>query len=351
MGKKISFRAKLSIITFVLIALILYLTRHELVHAWNLLQQVNIWLLLLVFPASAISYLAGGEMIFSYLRQKGFVKDVSPLTLMRISLELNFVNHAFPSGGVSGISYTNWRLGKYGISNGRATMAQIVRYAMGFVALVVFLAVAMIWVTADGAVNRWIILMSAILVGATLAVSFAGMFFLDSKRRLAKASQYLTSFVNTFGRRVLRRKKPLLRDGVVLGFFDDMHEDFMELKQDKKLLIKPFVWGLVFVIMEIVPFWMTFKALGVDVNPASILIGYGAAIVTGFFFATPGGAGAYEAVMVAVLTISGVGQGQAIAGTVLYRVIALLTTLVLGYVFYQLTILKYGRQPTSHPRS
>ena len=146
--KQLSFRTWLSIMTFVLIALILFLSRHELLQAWHLLQQVNIWVLIAVFPVAALGYLAAGEMIFSYLRQKGFVRDVSPFALMRLSLELNFVNHAFPSGGLSGISYANWRLRKYGVSTGRATMAQMVRYVMGFVAVVLFLAVAVVIVTA-----------------------------------------------------------------------------------------------------------------------------------------------------------------------------------------------------------
>ena len=97
-----------------LIALILFLARSELVYAWGLLGKINLGKLVWMLPIIAAGYLATGEMIFSYLRQKGFVKNINPATLARISLELNFVNHAFPSGGVSGISYANWRLGKYG---------------------------------------------------------------------------------------------------------------------------------------------------------------------------------------------------------------------------------------------
>ena len=65
-----------------------------------------------------IGYLAAGEMIFSYLRQKKMISHISVFTQMRISLELNFVNHVLPSGGVSGISYMNWRLHKLGVSVG-----------------------------------------------------------------------------------------------------------------------------------------------------------------------------------------------------------------------------------------
>lgn len=60
---------------------------------------------------------------------------------------------------------------------------------------------------------------------------------------------------------------------------------------------------------------------------------------------TPGGAGVYEAVMVAFLAASGVTTEVAIAGTLLARVTLLAGTILFGYLFYQLTIIKYGNRP------
>ncbi len=341
--KHLSFRTWLSLVTLLLIALILFASRHELVHAWQLLQQVNIWLLLLVFPVAAIGYLASGEMIFSYLRQKGLVRNVSPFALMRLSLELNFVNHAFPSGGVSGASYVNWRLHKYGVSNGRSTMAQIVRYIVGFAVIVLFLMISVVVVTIDGNVNRWIILMSSGLVTCFTVITLLALYLISSPRRLRRTATALTNGINSMARRIFRRSQPVLDEVAVQKYFIDVHTDFLELRRDKKLLWQPFVWGVIFTIADILPFWVTFQSLGVSVNPASIFIAYGIATIMAVVVVTPGGAGAYEAAMVGVLTISGVNQGHAIAGTVLYRVIAILATLVFGYVFYQLTILRYGK--------
>ena len=47
----------------------------------------------------------------------------------------NLVNHIFPSGGVSGISYTTWRMHKLGVSSARSTFAQVIRYVTGFLSL------------------------------------------------------------------------------------------------------------------------------------------------------------------------------------------------------------------------
>jgi uncharacterized membrane protein YbhN (UPF0104 family) len=47
--------------------------------------------------------------------------------------------------------------------------------------------------------------------------------------------------------------------------------------------------------------------------------------------------------MVAFLAASGVTPDVAIAGTLLARMILLSGTILFGYVFYQLTVLKYGK--------
>lgn len=340
-----SFRSWLSVITLVLVAVIVFFSRHELVHAWELLGQVNIWILLLMIPGQILVYFAAGEMMFSYLRAKGSIDHIPGPRLVRMALEMNFVNHVLPSGGVSGISYMTWRLGKDGVSAGRATMAQVVRFAMGFVAMIVLIAVAVLVVTIDGNINRWIILMSALLVGGMIAVIVGAMYLLSSNRRIAKFSNWLVRSVNRLVRTVtFGKRKAVLTHAKIDVFFDEMHHDYIAMKGDKKILIKPFLWGLVFTAADAGLFFIAFWALGSVVNPAPILIAYGVASLAGFFVVTPGGAGAYEAIMVAFLAVAGLGQGVVIAGVVLARAIILLGTIGLGYVFYQLALVKYGRR-------
>ena len=100
---------------------------------------------------------------------------------------------------------------------------------------------------------------------------------------------------------------------------------------------------MLFTVLEAGLFYITFLALGEVLNPAPILIAYGVALVAAFFVITPGGAGAYEAIMVAFLAVAGLSQGVAIAGVVLTRVIVLIGTIVFGYYFYQRALIKYGK--------
>jgi uncharacterized protein (TIRG00374 family) len=346
--KRLSFRSWMSIITLLLLAVIVFFSRHELERAGELLGRVDLHVLALVIPVVAIGYLAAGEMIFSYLRQKRLIDHVSIWTQMRISLELNFVNHVLPSGGVSGISYMNWRLGKYGVHSGKATMAQAVRYVVGFAAMITLLIVSVILVTIDGGINRWIILMSSTLVGVMIAVTFAGVYLMKSVTRMEKFAHAVARVCNAIVRKVTLGKISRAITAVAIEeFLREMQDDFDGMMRDKRVLVKPYLWGLFFTATEIAIFYIVFLALGSSINPAPILIAYGLASLAGFLVVTPGGAGAYEAIMVLVLAFAGMPNGEAIAGILLTRMIILFVTVVGGYVFYQLALMKYGKKSVS----
>lgn len=343
---KLSGRAWLSVVTIALIVIILFATRHELLQAWRLLSQVNLWILALVIPVILLNYYAAGETVFSYLRSKGRIKDISVLTQMRISLELNFVNHALPSGGASGISYMTWRLKKLGVPAGKAAMAQGVRLVAGVMAFIVLLILAVLMITVDGEINRWIILVSSTLVGLMLLAVGAGVYLFSNERRAQKFGEWGTRKINLLLYRLTKgRKRVLLRKEKVAEFIEEMSEDYRDIKAEKQLLKLPFLWSIVFLCTDVAIFFITFWALGVVVNPAPILIAYGMGTVAGIVVATPGGSGAYEALMVSFLALAGLAQGTAIAGTVLARVIILVVILALGYVFYQHALVRYGKKP------
>lgn len=338
-----TFRSWISVITIVLILAILFFSRHELERAWQLMSSVNLWILALVAPVLLLSYYAAGEMIFSFLRQKGSIKHISALDQIRLTIELNFVNHIMPSGGASGMTYLTLRLKEYGVAASKATMAQFVRFLVGFAAFITLLVVAVIMITVDGEINRSIILVSSTLVTLMVGVTALTGYFIWKKSRVEAGAKTLTKVVNvvvtkiTFG-----RAKNVLKVTKVRDFMLEMHDDVIELKRTPKLLLKPFIWALVFTVSEIAVFFIVFWSLGALINPAPILIAYGLATIAGFIVVTPGGSGAYEALMVGFLNVAGLDQGTALAGVVLSRVIILMVILIIGYAFYQNAVAKYG---------
>jgi putative heme transporter len=339
------FRTVLNVVTVVIIAVLLFTLRNDLVKAWALLERVDIWLLLLIFPLQFLSYYASGAAIFSYLNRRGKVRKVHWWEGAIMSLELNFVNHILPTAGVSGASYMTWRLGKLGISGGRSTLALVVRYVTSFVAFILLLMAAVVVVTFDSGINRLTILVTAGLITSLIIGMMLVLYVIDSERRLERFSRWVARLVNGFGSKILRRKSQLLPAKVVKHFFDDLQEDYRAVKKEPRLLIRPLLWGFVFNLTEVSLFFFTFLALGTFVNPAAILLAIGVAAFVGAFFVTPGGAGGYEAMMVIMLTGSGVPSAIVLAGVLLARVILILLTIVSGYVFYHLALGKYGKQP------
>ena len=339
-----SFRTILSLFTVILLVIIIFLSRHEIAHALELLSRVNLWILALLIPLQLLVYYAAGETMFSYLRSKKSIDDLTPPTLARMALEMNFVNHVLPSAGVSGASYMNWRLGHHKVSAPRATMAQVVRFSMVFASFIVLLLLSVFAITVDGNINRWILLGSSLLVGVMVTAIFLGVFLLSSHVRMVKFSRWLHNVVGQVVRRVtLGRKSNPVSEGAIERFFTDLHRDYVALVKDKRTLKKPFLWALLFNVGDAGLFFLTFLALGTVVNPAVILIAYGLASMAGFFVITPGGAGAYEAIMVSFLAIAGIASGVAIAGILLTRIIILLGTIGLGYVFYQDALIRHGK--------
>jgi uncharacterized protein (TIRG00374 family) len=340
-----SFRQWLNVGTVLLIVIILVFSRHELYAAWQLLSQVNLWIFLLVIPLQFLSYYAAGATIFSYLRAKGDLQNVRSIEMARMALELNFVNHVLPTGGVSGASYMTWRLGKLGVSSGRATLAQVVRFGMTFAAFLLLLLVAVLLITLDGNINRLTILVSSTLASAIIFGSVVVIYVIGSQKRLHAFSRFLGKVINGIAQRITRKKKTFVSQSLITKFFEDLHEDYLALKGDPRILLKPLGWGVAFNVFEVGMFMVTFLALGTLVNPAPVLIAVGIASFLSIFLVTPGGAGGYEALMILFLSSAGVSAGVAVAGVLLARVTLILLTIVSGYLFYHQALKKYGRAP------
>jgi uncharacterized protein (TIRG00374 family) len=330
-----------------LIIVVIYFAWPEIVKAYGLLDKVDLRILALLIPIQILSYYAAGGMIFSYLRAKGDLKEMSHWRITRIALELNFVNHILPSGGAAGFSYLGWVLSKFGVRASRSTIAQLIRFTLTFLAFVMILVGAVVMLAVDGDINRLVIVLSSVLAFVCLAVIFGTIYIIKSARRLKKFSNWLTRLVNKVVRTLTRGKKPhVLKDEIIPDFFGELHEDYLSIRKDTRILIRPFLWAVVLNLADVGLIWIAFWALGYTLNPAIVFVAFGVSSLASAISVTPGGAGVYEAIMIAFLATSNVPADVAIAGTLLARVTLVLGTIVFGYAFYQMTVLKYGKRIT-----
>jgi len=336
-------RTWISLITIFLLALLVYLSWGQITQAWSLLGKVDVKIFALMIPAQLFSYYAVGEVMFSYLRSKGELNNMTRWGMTRVALELNFVNHIIPVSGIAGFSYLGVVLKKHGVSAGRATMAQLIRYATMFVVFVLMILTSVLILSFDQAVSRPIIIISGAFVLATIASAFLVIYSISNHKRLVSFSNWLTRTVNRAAHDLtLGKKKQVLKLERVERFFIDIHNDYLEILSDKKILIKPFLWSFASNIFDVSLIFIAFLSLGTFVNPATLVIACGLSSFLAIFSATPGGSGVYEAIMITFLASAGVSPGVAIAGTLLARITVLAGTIIFGFIFYQLTISKYG---------
>lgn len=332
-------RSWITLITLAILGVLVALVRGQLVSAWRLLGRVDLAVLSLILPALILAYYATGRVILTYLRAKGELGSTSGRQMARMALELNFVNHMLPSVGACGISYLAWLLGKRGVSGGRATIAQVVRFVLTYVTYIVILLGSVFALVLQGEANSAVIGTSLGLLAVVLTAVTLLLYVTADHARLTKFADGISTLVNRASAFVTRgRKRELLGRATVERFFDDVHRDTQELRRDRRLLWVPSLWAFALNCLNIAPILIALAALGSPISPAVVVVGVGVAAFTAAFSATPGGTGVYETTMVAFLSSTGVPPQDAIAGTLLARVVVLAFALGVGYVFYQLRV-------------
>jgi uncharacterized protein (TIRG00374 family) len=284
--------------------------------------------------------------MFSYLRAKGELRNMGKLYMARTSLEINFVNHIFPLPAAGGFSYATWILSRHGVRHGRSAMAQLIRQFSQFLAFASIIVISVFVLLFDHNANNFTIFVSTLFFVGIIGLIFFTAYVISSRKRIMTVSKWTTKLINGCIKIFVRKEKQKATNlDKVSKFFIDLHEDYLEIKKDKRILVKPLVWSSLESMLDVSLIMVTFLSLGFFVNPAALIVAYGiASFVSVVFAVLPGGAGVYETAMIAFLASAGVPADVAIAGTLLARAILLLATIIFGYVFYQLTILKYGKR-------
>ena len=289
-------------------------------------------------------YYCCGQMFFSYMASKKDARKVSRWTLMRVSLELNFVNHAVPAGGLGGLGYITWRLKPFGATAGQSSFMYVLRYVITICANQLQTILAIIFLLIFGSVptsGSWVIALTALLSIGIIAAIGLLIVIASSKQRIAWFAKTATNITNWLVAKVtLGHKSEVLQRSVVDKYLADAHEDLMMARRHKKLLLRPIAWGILYSFLEIATYWIVAASMGHPEILPQIMIGEAIGSVMGAVVPY----GLYELGMAGIMVSLGV--PIALAGTVVLmtRVIVLASTIISGYGFYQHSISKIGRR-------
>ncbi len=322
----------LNIVTVGALVVLCYIIRDQIMLTINNLTKVNAYALLLIIPIELLNYDAYTRMyryLFNILGSKTSYKE-----MYKVALELNMVNHVFPSGGVSGFSYFSIRLKKLGISSGKATLVQTMKFILLFVSFQILLALGLIFLAIGGNANSFILLIGGAIATLLLVVTVGSAFLISSEKRINSFFTYITVFINK-AIHVVRPKKPETISVVrVQAMFKELHENYQVLKVNYRLLVGPALCALTANATEILAIYVVYIAFGHWVNPGAVILGYAVANFAGMISVLPGGVGIYEALMTGTMAAAGVPPAVTLPVTVMYRVVNIPLQLIPGYYFY-----------------
>lgn len=337
------FKFWLNVFTILALAFLIYISRAQIVDALKKLGGLNLGALLMIIPIQLVSYYAVAKLYKIFFDAHG--ERIKFSALYKITLELNFINHVFPSGGVSGFSYLSLRLKRHGISTAESTLAQLLRFGLTFISFLLLLLLGLFMLAFNQKTSQLIILISSSIIFATIFGAMIAVFIISKSSRIKAFVSWLPRFLN-FLFKFLRigRKRDVINLDKVEATLEDLHQNYIDLRRDKKLIKRLLGWTLVTNIAEILTIYVVYIAFSTLINPGAVIIAYAVANFAGLIAILPGGVGVYEGLMTATLASAGIEKALALSATVVYRVLSMLFFLPIGYYYYHRAIRRGGNE-------
>ncbi len=235
---------------------------------------------------------------------------------------------------MSGFSYFSLRLKRLGISTGKATLVQTMKFVMLFVSFEILLVVGLVCLAIGGKANGFVILIGSSIATFLFVGTLGTAFLIGSERRINSFFTYITRFLNRMIHLVRPNHPETISIARVQKTFTELHENYQILKQDYRLLIGPAICAFIANLSEILAVYVVYIAFGHWVNPGAVILAYAVANFAGLISVLPGGVGIYEALMTGTLVAAGVPAAISIPVTVMYRVLNITIQIIPGYFFY-----------------
>lgn len=326
----------LTIVTLLALALLIYFLRDEISETISSLRSVDWWLVPVVFLWQVLNHHAYAQL---YKESLAILKSkVTYASMYRMSLEINFVNNVFPTGGVSGFSYFGLRMKNYGVSPGKATLVQTLRFVTVFLSFSVLLLIGLFSLAIAGKASNFVILIASSLVTLLFVGIGLLVYVVGNRQRIDSFLTTATKIVN----RLIQFFRPKYPETISIKrarvVFLELHENYVLVQKNFRQLIKPFNYAMLANISEIATIYTIYVAFGEKVNIGAIIIAYVVANFAGLISALPGGVGVYEALMTAVMAAVGIPAAVSIPVTIMYRVLTSVIQLVPGYILYHQAI-------------
>jgi hypothetical protein len=208
------------------------------------------------------------------------------------------------------------------------------RFIMIFVSFQILLVIGLLALAIGGQANDLILLVSGSIATLLIIFTLTLSYIIGSKSRINVFFTLLTKFLNRIIY-VVRPKHPeTINIEKARGMFEELHENYMQIRRNVGVLKKPLTYALLANITEITAIYCVYMAFNQFVNPGAVILAYAVANAAGLVSVLPGGVGIYEGLMTAVLAAGGIAAAVSLPVTVMYRVLSMLVQMPPGYYYY-----------------
>lgn len=322
-----------NIITIAALAGLCFFIREDLVETFHNLGKANVWLLLLMIPVAYLNYHAQAKLYQGLFEIVG--NKLSYKQLLKASLELNFVNHVFPSGGVTGFSYFSLRMREgEQLTAAKATLVHTIKLVLLFLSFELVLLFGVLSLALMGRASNLVILVATAI--ATLLLVATGLFIwlVGKQSRINNFFTAITQGLNKIIHIVRPNYPETINISQAKAVFDDFHHNYRSIKDNLGKLKNPFWYALLANVAEVMLIYVVYMAFGEFVNIGAVILAYAIANFAGLVSVLPGGVGIYEALMTAVLAAMGIPPSVSLPVTITYRVLSTLIQVPPGYFLY-----------------
>ena len=326
----------LNLATVIAVAFTIYAVRGDISSTYHNIFHVNVLILLLIIPLELLDYHAQTKLYQHLFKIVG--NKLTYKYLFFASVELNFVNHVFPSGGAAGISYFGLKIKNQEITTGKATFIQVMKLGLTFVSFEVLILLSALLLALGGKVNSFALIATGSLTVVLIIGSGLFIYIIGKRERINSFFGYITRKLN----QLLSLIRPSHDDAINMAkarkLFDDFHFTYNELTQKKHQVIGPLFYAFLANVAEIAVLYVVFIAFGRLVNVGAVILAYGIANFAGTISIIPGGIGIYEALMTGAFLATGISPKLSLPVIIMYRVLNTILQVPPGYYLYQKNI-------------
>ncbi len=315
-----SLRLWLNIVVIAGLIALIFVSRHQIIEVFRELGHLNLYWLALMIPLQLANFGSAAFFYKSYLAGVG--KNVSLVEMLKVALEMNFINHVLPSGGVSGFGYFSMRMKSVGVSGSKSTLTQMMRHALTFLSFIIFLIAALIILSLFGSASRLMVLITSMIIFLTIFGTLIMIYIISSSARIKKFTAFLPKVINRFVGVFRSDKKNLINVDRIEHLFGELHEDYVYIKHNWRILKWPFIWTILMNLTELMTIVVVYYAFGSAVNIGAVIIAYAVANTAGLLAALPGG----------------IAKALALSATLVYRILTMVVFLPVGFVLYHLAL-------------